>query len=201
MEGNTPHCSNAAGKGIKIVKGDVVSSLEGADGKVGTELGERRGTLTHLFLQTCCSHLAALGSSSAPLVCVPTCVQVTAAVLKGGAKLEASLVLVGVGARPNTDLFAGQLELLAGPPGGIKTDEHLRVREGGVGKGVAGYCWVVMDVCRWQGGHLKQPREVNRMLRSTTTERLASCSLHCPIPRPATPMCTPSVMWLPSRSS
>ncbi|PRW59212.1 monodehydroascorbate reductase [Chlorella sorokiniana] len=73
-----------AGKGIKIVKGDVVSSLEGADGKV------------------------------------------TAAVLKGGAKLEANLVLVGVGARPNTELFAGQLELLAGPPGGIKTDEHLR---------------------------------------------------------------------------
>ncbi len=53
--------------------------------------------------------------------------QVTAAVLKSGAKLEASLVLVGVGARPNTDLFAGQLELLAGPPGGIKTDEHLQV--------------------------------------------------------------------------
>jgi len=48
-------------------------------------------------------------------------------VLKSGAKLEASLVLVGVGARPNTDLFAGQLELLAGPPGGIKTDEHLQV--------------------------------------------------------------------------
>ena len=38
--------------------------------------------------------------------------QVTAAVLKSGGRLECSLVLVGVGARPNTDLFAGQLELI-----------------------------------------------------------------------------------------
>lgn len=92
----------------------------------------------------------------APLVCVqqsnsfptylPNCAQVTAAVLKGGAKLEASLVLVGVGARPNTDLFAGQLEMLAGPPGGIKTDEHLRVREGWAGEwlaGTAGWLWTL----------------------------------------------------------
>ena len=38
--------------------------------------------------------------------------QVTAAVLKSGSQLECSLVLVGVGARPNTDLFAGQLDLV-----------------------------------------------------------------------------------------
>ena len=38
--------------------------------------------------------------------------QVCAAALRSGARLEASLVLVGVGARPNTDLFAGQLDLL-----------------------------------------------------------------------------------------
>ena len=51
----------------------------------------------------------------------------TAAVLKSGGRLECSLVLVGVGARPNTDLFAGQLDLVQGPPGGIKVDEHLQV--------------------------------------------------------------------------
>lgn len=53
---------------------------------------------------------------------------VAAAQLKSGAKIDASLVLVGVGARPNTDLFAGQLDLVQGPPGGIKVDAHLKVR-------------------------------------------------------------------------
>jgi NADPH-dependent 2,4-dienoyl-CoA reductase/sulfur reductase-like enzyme len=48
-------------------------------------------------------------------------------VLKSGGRLEASLVLVGVGARPATDLFAGQLELVQGPPGGIKVNGHLQV--------------------------------------------------------------------------
>ncbi|PSC73208.1 monodehydroascorbate reductase [Micractinium conductrix] len=73
-----------ADKGIKLIKGDVVTALEGTDGKVAT------------------------------------------AVLKSGARLEASLVLVGVGARPNTELFAGQLDLVQGPPGGIKVDGHLQ---------------------------------------------------------------------------
>lgn len=82
------------GKGIKILKGDVVTSLEGgADGHVA------------------------------------------AAVLKSGARVEASLVLVGVGARPNTELFAGQLDLVQGPPGGIKVNEHLQVGWGAVEMG------------------------------------------------------------------
>ena len=40
--------------------------------------------------------------------------------LKSGKKLEASLVVVGVGAKPNTELFKGQLDLLEDKPGGVK---------------------------------------------------------------------------------
>ena len=40
--------------------------------------------------------------------------------LKSGKKLEASLVVVGVGAKPNTELFQGQLDLLEDKPGGVK---------------------------------------------------------------------------------
>lgn len=40
--------------------------------------------------------------------------------LKSGKKLEAGLVVVGVGAIPNTDMFKGQLELLEDKPGGVK---------------------------------------------------------------------------------
>ncbi|PNH08943.1 putative monodehydroascorbate reductase, cytoplasmic isoform 2 [Tetrabaena socialis] len=40
----------------------------------------------------------------------------------GGGVLEAALVVVGVGARPNVELFAGQLELAAG---GIKVDDQM----------------------------------------------------------------------------
>lgn len=56
-----------------------------------------------------------------------TVTQVTSAVLKSGAKLDCSLVLVGVGARPNTDLFQGQLDLVQGPPGGIVVNGQLQV--------------------------------------------------------------------------
>ena len=45
---------------------------------------------------------------------------VAAVELKSGKKLEARLVVVGVGAKPNTDLFKGQLDLLEDKPGGIK---------------------------------------------------------------------------------
>ena len=51
---------------------------------------------------------------------------VTHTLLKGGVEVESSLVIVGVGARPNVELFKGQLELLEGPPGGIKVDSQLR---------------------------------------------------------------------------
>ena len=40
--------------------------------------------------------------------------------LKSGKKLDASLVVVGVGAKPNTDLFKGQIDLLEDRPGGVK---------------------------------------------------------------------------------
>lgn len=46
--------------------------------------------------------------------------QVTTTVLKSGEKIESDIVLVGVGARPNIELFKGQLELLEERPGGIK---------------------------------------------------------------------------------
>ena len=46
--------------------------------------------------------------------------QVTHAVLKDGSKVEAQLVIAGVGARPNIELFEGQLDLLKDKPGGIK---------------------------------------------------------------------------------
>ena len=44
--------------------------------------------------------------------------------LKSGKKLDASLVVVGVGAKPNTELFKGQLDLLEDKPGGVKVS-HL----------------------------------------------------------------------------
>ena len=40
--------------------------------------------------------------------------------LKSGKKIEASLVVVGVGAKPNTEMFKGQLDLLEDKPGGVK---------------------------------------------------------------------------------
>eukprot|EP00899_Mesostigma_viride_P008193 jgi/Mesvir1/17375/Mv08679-RA.2 len=43
--------------------------------------------------------------------------------LRDGRRIAADLVVVGVGARANSSLFVGQLEMVAG---GIKTDEHLR---------------------------------------------------------------------------
>ena len=45
---------------------------------------------------------------------------VKAVELKSGGTLPADLVVVGAGAKPNTDLFDGQLELLKEKPGGIK---------------------------------------------------------------------------------
>lgn len=52
--------------------------------------------------------------------------QVKTSVLKDGTKLESDIVLVGVGARPNIELFKGQLDMLEERPGGIKA--RLRVK-------------------------------------------------------------------------
>ncbi|EIE20462.1 monodehydroascorbate reductase [Coccomyxa subellipsoidea C-169] len=51
---------------------------------------------------------------------------VTTTVLKNGDKIESDIVLVGVGARPNVEMFKGQLDLLEDRPGGIKVDGNLR---------------------------------------------------------------------------
>jgi monodehydroascorbate reductase (NADH) len=83
---------------------------------------------------------------------------VTTTVLKGGVELESSLVVVGVGARPNVELFTGQLELLNGPPGGIKVDSKLRASVADV--------WAVGDVAafpqkREDGKHTRQEHVQN----------------------------------------
>lgn len=41
----------------------------------------------------------------------PRAAQVTHTALKSGGKLESSLVLVGVGARPNVELFKGESDV------------------------------------------------------------------------------------------
>ena len=56
----------------------------------------------------------------------------TTTVLDDGSKLESPFVVVGVGAKPNTDLFKGQLELLNEKPGGIPVRPSLCGRR---------YCW------------------------------------------------------------
>lgn len=49
----------------------------------------------------------------------------TAVELKSGTRLEADLVVVGVGARPRVELAEGQLSVLSGPPGGVAVTSHL----------------------------------------------------------------------------
>ena len=46
--------------------------------------------------------------------------QVKTSVLKSGKKIESDIVIVGVGAKPNTEMFKGQIDLLEDKPGGIK---------------------------------------------------------------------------------
>lgn len=52
--------------------------------------------------------------------------QVKTSVLKSGKKIESDIVIVGVGAKPNTDLFKGQIDLLEDKPGGIKVNSKLQ---------------------------------------------------------------------------
>ncbi|KAL0018815.1 hypothetical protein WJX77_001023 [Trebouxia sp. C0004] len=52
--------------------------------------------------------------------------KVEVAELKSGKKLEAGLVVVGVGAKPNTDMFKGQIDLLEDKPGGVKVNSQLQ---------------------------------------------------------------------------
>ncbi|KAK9857184.1 hypothetical protein WJX84_003040 [Apatococcus fuscideae] len=51
---------------------------------------------------------------------------VKAVELKSGGTIPADLVVVGAGAKPNVDLFEGQLDLLEDKPGGIKTNAQLQ---------------------------------------------------------------------------
>jgi hypothetical protein len=69
--------------------------------------------------------------------------QVKTSVLKDGSKLESDIVLVGVGARPNVELFKGQLDLLEERPGGIKARAGLACG-GGYGRESA-------PACSWGG--------------------------------------------------
>ncbi len=71
--------------------------------------------------------------------------QVAGVRLKSGGQVEASLVLVGVGARPNVELFKGQLDLLEKAPGGIKVNSRLQVR-------LDGGQWGGQGSCNWPGG-------------------------------------------------
>lgn len=84
---------------------------------------------------------------------------VTHTLLKSGNELESSLVIVGVGARPNVELFAGQVDTLQGPPGGIKVDSHLRTSVADV--------WAVGDVAAFP-----QAREGGAPMRQ---EHVANC--------------------------
>ena len=54
--------------------------------------------------------------------------QVQKTVLKNGEKLDCDLVVVGIGARPNIELFKGQVELLDDRPGGIKVSLTWQTR-------------------------------------------------------------------------
>ncbi|KAI9011612.1 monodehydroascorbate reductase [Hyaloraphidium curvatum] len=73
----------------------------------------------------------------------------SAVVLKDGRRLATSLVVLGIGARPNSDLFAGQLDLVHG---GIKVDGRFRTSRPGV--------WAVGDVAAFpqlhDGAHARQ---------------------------------------------
>ena len=85
--------------------------------------------------------------------------RVTATLLKGGGVVESALVVVGVGARPNVELFAGQLDMVQGPPGGIKVDSHLRTSAPDV--------WAVGDIAAFP-----QPLEGGALTRQ---EHVANC--------------------------
>lgn len=63
---------------------------------------------------------------------------VKSATLSDGTNVECSLVIVGIGARPNIELFAGQLDTLSAAPGGIKVDGQLRTSDDSV--------WAIGDV-------------------------------------------------------
>ncbi len=45
--------------------------------------------------------------------------------MKDGSKIENDMVLVGVGAKPNLELFEGQIDFLEERPGGIKVSNPL----------------------------------------------------------------------------
>ena len=51
--------------------------------------------------------------------------QVTHVVLKSGEKIEADLVVSGVGAKPMLDLYQGQVDTLDDKPGGIKVSQAI----------------------------------------------------------------------------
>lgn len=84
------------------------------------------------------------------------------AVLSDGRSIDCDLVVVGIGAKPNVEIFTGQLELLSGPPGGVKVDSHLMASEPDV--------WAMGDVAAYpqqlEGGKLTRQEHVQNCRES-----------------------------------
>jgi len=89
--------------------------------------------------------------------------EVTGVVLKSGKKIDADMVLVGIGAKPNVELFQSKgLELLDQRPGGIKVNGQLETSVPGV--------YAVGDVCAFPllaaGGTLVRQEHVTHARNS-----------------------------------
>jgi monodehydroascorbate reductase (NADH) len=111
---------------------------------------------------------------------------VVGVVLDNGTTLPADLVVVGVGARPNSELFQGQLEL--GPGGGITVDATLATSVPGV--------WAIGDVASFplacEGGALSRQEHVTHA-RQSAAHVGATLMGECPRSRP--PMMQRIFFW------
>jgi len=87
---------------------------------------------------------------------------VKSATLSNGANVECDLVVVGIGARPNVEVFVGQLDTLSAAPGGIKVDGQLRTSDDRV--------WAIGDVAAFPqtltGGQIMRQEHVTNCRES-----------------------------------
>ena len=87
---------------------------------------------------------------------------VTHAQLKDGTELPCDIVVVGVGARPNLELFKGKLDLLEERPGGVKVDGNLMTSSPDV--------YAVGDIAafpqKYRGGSLERQEHVQNARQS-----------------------------------
>lgn len=112
--------------------------------------------------------------------------RITQAQTKNGKMLEASLVVVGVGARPNTGLFKGQLDILDKAPGGIKVGQgavHPLVAQG---RHIKGPAWRLLPPCRL--ARVSAPRVFAGHARLASRE---SIRVPCPCTRDLPLFCAP----------